>query len=156
MAPAPRFTGLKTFQEYPLEELVERIDWTPFFLTWELRGTYPGILTDPKYGKEATSLLHDAETMLRRIVDRKLLTASAVIGFFPANSVGDDVELYADEVRDRVLKTFHFLRQQNDKSRLRPNLPRGKLLPGRFRRTSRRWSGRLPGRVRSDGGDRRR
>ena len=124
VAPAPRFTGLKTFQEYPLEELVERIDWTPFFLTWELRGTYPGILTDPKYGKEATSLLHDAETMLRRIVDRKLLTASAVIGFFPANSDGDDVELYADEVRDRVLKTFHFLRQQNDKSRLRPNLPR--------------------------------
>ena len=124
VASAPRFTGIRTFKEYPLDDLVERIDWTPFFLTWELRGTYPGILTDPKYGKEATSLLHDAQDMLRRIVDRKLLTASAVIGFYPANSVGDDVEMYADEARDRVLKTFHFLRQQNDKSGLRPNLPR--------------------------------
>ena len=124
VTPAPRLSGLKTFHDYPLEDLVERIDWTPFFLTWELRGTYPAILTDPKYGKEATSLFHDAESMLRRIVDDKLLRASAVIGAFPANSVGDDVELYADEGRDRVLKRFHFLRQQNDKSRLRPNLPR--------------------------------
>jgi 5-methyltetrahydrofolate--homocysteine methyltransferase len=124
VAPAPQFTGLKTFHEYPLEELVERIDWTPFFLTWELRGAYPGILSDAKYGQAATSLLDDAQDMLRRIVDRKLLRASAVIGFYPANSVGDDVELYADEGRDRVLKTFRFLRQQNDKSRLRPNLPR--------------------------------
>jgi 5-methyltetrahydrofolate--homocysteine methyltransferase len=124
VAPAPRFTGIKTFQKYPLDDLVKRIDWTPFFLTWELRGTYPDILTNAKYGKEATSLLDDARAMLRRIVDRKLLTASAVIGLFPANSVGDDVELYADEGRDEVLRKFHFLRQQTDKSNLRPNLPR--------------------------------
>ncbi len=124
VAPAPRFTGLKTFNDYPLDDLVERIDWTPFFLTWELRGTYPAILTDPKYGKEATSLLDDARAMLRRIVDGKLLTANATIGFYPANSVGDDVVLYTDEARGQVLKKFHFLRQQSDKSNLRPGLPR--------------------------------
>ncbi|MCH8311060.1 MAG: methionine synthase, partial [Chloroflexi bacterium] len=122
VAPAPRFTGLRIFDNYPLDDLVERIDWTPFFLTWELRGTYPKILTDPTYGKEASSLFRDAQTMLDRIVEKKLFTAMAIIGFYPANAVGDDVELYRDEDRDSVLSTFHFLRQQHDKSNLRPNL----------------------------------
>lgn len=122
VAPAPRFTGLRIFDNYPLDDLVERIDWTPFFLTWELRGTYPNILTDPTYGKEASSLFRDAQTMLERIVDKKLFTAMAIIGFYPANAVGDDVELYKDDDRDSVLSTFHFLRQQHDKSKLRPNL----------------------------------
>lgn len=127
VAPAPRFPGLKTFNAYPLEDLIERIDWTPFFLTWELRGTYPTILTDPKYGKEATSLLGDAKAMLQRIVDGKLLTANAAIGLYPANSIDDDVVLYTDESRSQVLKIFHFLRQQTDKSNLRPGLPRENL-----------------------------
>jgi 5-methyltetrahydrofolate--homocysteine methyltransferase len=124
VAPAPRFTGVRIFDNYPLDDLVEYIDWTPFFITWELRGTYPNILTDLKYGKEATSLFRDAQTMLNRIVEKKLFTARAIVGFYPANAVGDDVELYTDDDRNSVLSTFHFLRQQNDKSRLRPGLPR--------------------------------
>ncbi|MFP6567863.1 MAG: vitamin B12 dependent-methionine synthase activation domain-containing protein, partial [Dehalococcoidia bacterium] len=124
VAPAPRFTGVRIFDNYPLDDLVERIDWTPFFITWELRGTYPNILTDPKYGTAASNLFRDAQTMLNRIVEKKLFTAKAMLGFYPANAVGDDVELYADDDRTTVLAKFHFLRQQNDKSKLRPNLPR--------------------------------
>ena len=124
VAPAPRFTGVRIFDNYPLDDLVERIDWTPFFITWELRGTYPNILADPKYGTAASNLFRDAQTMLDRIVEKKLFTAKAILGFYPANAVGDDVELYADDDRTTVLAKFHFLRQQNDKSKLRPNLPR--------------------------------
>ncbi|HCH09950.1 MAG TPA: hypothetical protein DEW32_12215, partial [Dehalococcoidia bacterium] len=75
VAPAPRFTGVRIFDNYPLDDLVERIDWTPFFITWELRGTYPNILTDPKYGTAASNLFRDAQTMLDRIVEKKLFTA---------------------------------------------------------------------------------
>ncbi|MDP6453116.1 MAG: methionine synthase [SAR202 cluster bacterium] len=121
-APEPRFTGVRIFDNYPLDDLVDRIDWTPFFLTWELRGAYPKILTDPTYGKEASTLFRDAQTMLERIVEKKLFTARAILGFYPANAVGDDVELYTDDDRDSVLSTFHFLRQQHDKSNLRPNM----------------------------------
>ena len=116
---APSFTGTKVFDDYPLDDLIERIDWSPFFTTWELRGRYPDILNNPTYGKEATSLFNDAKAMLKRMVDEKILTAKAVIGFYPAASVIDDVELYTDASRREKLTTLHFLRQQNDKSRLR-------------------------------------
>ena len=94
-----------------LEELVPFIDWSPFFHTWELRGRYPAILDDPK----AKELFDDAQKLLQRIVAEKLLTARAVYGFFPANSVGDDIQLYTDDTRTKVLTTLHTLRQQMDK-----------------------------------------
>ena len=109
--PRPNFTGPRVLTDFPLAELVPFIDWSPFFHTWELRGRYPAILEDP----QAKSLFDDAQQLLARIVKEKLLTARAVYGFFPANSVGDDIELYADESRREVLTTFHTLRQQMDK-----------------------------------------
>ena len=123
-APAPTFTGARVFQDYPLEDLVDRIDWTPFFLAWELRGAYPAILDSPTYGREARTLLRDARSLLDKIIQKKAFTARAVMGIYPANSVGDDVQLYTDETRERVLATFHFLRQQADKSNQRANLPK--------------------------------
>ncbi|MEN3976271.1 methionine synthase [Emcibacter sp. SYSU 3D8] len=108
----PTFTGLKSFDDYDLAELTQYIDWTPFFRTWELAGNYPRILEDPVVGETATQLFADAQAMLQRIVGERWLTARAVIGFWPANAVGDDVELYADESRDNVVSTVHFLRQQ--------------------------------------------
>lgn len=119
IAPAPSFLGNKVFDDYPLEELVDRIDWSPFFQLWELRGRYPDILNNPMYGKEATSLFNDAKAMLQRIIDEKILTARAVVGFYPAASHGDDLDLYSDEHHQTLTQKFHFLRQQNDKSRLR-------------------------------------
>ncbi len=127
VAEAPSLIGTKAFEDYPLDDLIDRIDWSPFFTTWELRGRYPDILNSPKYGKEARMLFDDAQKMLRRIVEEKILTARAVIGFYPAASVGDDVELYTDDSKNRTLTTFHFLRQQNDKSRLRGEFNRNNL-----------------------------
>jgi 5-methyltetrahydrofolate--homocysteine methyltransferase len=98
-----------------LDEIVAYIDWGPFFSAWELHGRFPDILTDAVVGVEATKLYSEAQAMLQRIVAENRYTAKAVIGFWPANSVGDSVELYADESRSKVLKTFHFLRQQNEK-----------------------------------------
>ncbi len=121
-APAPSFLGVRTFEHYPLAELAERIDWTPFFQTWELAGHYPAILDDPKVGPAARDLYRDARAMLERIVAESLLEARAVVGFFPANAVGDDIELYPDEGRASVLATVHTLRQQAAKSGTRPNL----------------------------------
>lgn len=123
VTPSPSFTGLRVFDEYPLEELVDYISWTPFFGAWELRGAYPAIMNSATYGKEARRLFKDAERQLRSMIDEKTLTARAAVGFFPANSLGDDVEVYADKGRTEVLTTFHFLRQQWDKSRQRANLP---------------------------------
>ena len=119
----PSFTGVKVFEDYPLDELVDYISWTPFFGAWELRGAYPAILDSNAYGEEARRLFDDANRLLRKMIDNRAVIGRAVIGFFPANSVGDDVELYADENRDQALATFHFLRQQWDKSRQRANLP---------------------------------
>lgn len=119
---APKFKGLKTFENYDLSDLVERIDWTPFFRTWELAGNYPTILTDKVVGESATELFHDAEVMLQKIVDEKWLKAKAVIGFWPANSIGDDVELYADEKRAEVIDTVHFVRQQMKKRSGKANM----------------------------------
>jgi 5-methyltetrahydrofolate--homocysteine methyltransferase len=120
--PAPTFTGVRLLDEYPLAELVERIDWTPFFQTWELAGHYPAILEDPVVGHAARNLYDDARRMLDEIVARKLLTARAVLGFFPASQVGDDIELYTGEDRASVLATVHGIRQQMQKQPGRPNL----------------------------------
>ncbi len=121
-APArPSFLGTRSFEDYDLAELVSRIDWTPFFRTWELAGNYPAILEDAKVGEVARNLFADAQAMLQRIVGEKWLTAKAVFGFFPANAVGDDVEIYTDDSRATVLTTVHFLRQQMDKQSGRAN-----------------------------------
>ncbi len=112
----PTFLGLKTFDDYPLGELAQRIDWTPFFRTWELKGVYPAILKNDQYGETARNLFADAQSMLKKIIDEKWLTARAVIGFFPANATGDDVEVYAGDERRNEPTTFHFLRQQINKS----------------------------------------
>ncbi|MXY20412.1 MAG: methionine synthase [Dehalococcoidia bacterium] len=124
VAPAPTFTGTRVFRDYPLDELVDYIDWTPFFLAWELRGAYPAILQHPTYGREARTLFRDARNLLDKIISLKSFRANAVVGLYPANSVGDDVQLYTDETRQRVLTTFHFLRQQSDKSNQRANISR--------------------------------
>jgi 5-methyltetrahydrofolate--homocysteine methyltransferase len=118
--PKPEFTGAKTI-EPDLDELVKFIDWSPFFHTWELRGVYPKILQHEKHGEEARKLFADAQKLLNEIVSKKLIQPKAVYGFFPANRVGDDVELYADESRSKVLTTFHFLRQQIEKGDNTPN-----------------------------------
>ncbi len=121
--PRPTFLGVRTFQRYPLAELVERIDWTPLFTTWELRGAYPAILADPRVGATARDLHADAVALLRRIVDEELLTASAVVGFWPANATpDDDIVLWSDETRTAELDRLHALRQQMAKPDGRPNL----------------------------------
>ncbi|MHB8471338.1 MAG: methionine synthase [Gammaproteobacteria bacterium] len=120
--PIPTFTGIKAFDEYPLAELAEYIDWTPFFKTWELAGSYPKILDDKIVGEHARSLFDDAKAMLAKIIAERWLTARAVIGIFPANQVGDDdIELYTDDTRTTVLTTLHHLRQQTQKPPGRPN-----------------------------------
>ena len=117
----PRFLGAKVIDSLPLDALVPYIDWTPFFQTWELSGKYPAILTDAVVGVEAVKLFEDAKAMLTQIVNEKWLTARAVYGFFPANSIDDDVLLYTDETRTKVLETLHHLRQQNIKAPGRAN-----------------------------------
>jgi len=110
--PKPSFLGTRTFKSYDLASLVPYIDWTPFFQTWELTGRYPAILDDNKVGVEARKLFADARELLDRIVREKWLTANAVVGFWPANSVGDDVALYADETRTSERAKLFTLRQQ--------------------------------------------
>ncbi|MGH8730693.1 MAG: methionine synthase, partial [Burkholderiales bacterium] len=119
--PVPAFTGLKAFRDYPIEEIAKVIDWTPFFQTWELAGRYPKILQDQIVGEAARNLFDDAQRMLALIISEKWLGAAAVIGLFPANRVGDDVEIYADETRASAAATFHFLRQQMVKPLDKPN-----------------------------------
>jgi 5-methyltetrahydrofolate--homocysteine methyltransferase len=117
----PTFLGTKVFADYPLEELVEVIDWTPFFQVWELTGRYPAILNDKVVGETARSLYDDARKMLDRIVKEKWFKASGVIGFWPANAVGDDVVVYNDETRTTPIATYHTLRQQLEKREGRRN-----------------------------------
>ena len=118
----PLFMGVKTFDAYDLSELVGRIDWTPFFRTWELKGNYPSILKDETHGEAARSLFADAEVMLKHIIEENWLIAKAVVGFFPANSIGhDDVELYGDDSRSEAAWKLHFLRQQMLKNSARGN-----------------------------------
>ena len=115
--PAPAKPGLHVFDDYPLAELVDLIDWTPFFQAWELHGRYPAILTDEVVGPQASELFRDAKAMLQRIVEEKWLTARAVFGLWPANSHGDDVVAQVDGCP----VTLHFLRQQADKPPERPD-----------------------------------
>ena len=120
--PKPNLLGVKTFDDYPLEEIRPYIDWTPFFHSWQMKASYPKILDDPEKGEEARRLFEDAQGLLDRIVAEKWLRARAVIGLFPANALpNDDVEVYADESRRDVLTTLRFLRQQKAKSPGRPN-----------------------------------
>ncbi|MBM3790889.1 MAG: methionine synthase, partial [Acidobacteria bacterium] len=111
----PAFTGLRTFQSYPIEEIAQFIDWTPFFHVWELRGRYPQILEDPRTAARAQKLLADARALLDQIVRGKLLTARGTYGFYPANSVGEDIEIYSDPSRSNVIAVVHTLRQQTEK-----------------------------------------
>jgi len=125
VAPAPKFTGTKVLEDFPLEELVPYIDWTPFFHTWELRGSYPRIFEDKNVGDEAKKLFDDAQALLKRIVDEKLLKAKAVFGFWPAQAIGDDIQLAVPSsqlTKTAELKngnsesvTIHTLRQQAEK-----------------------------------------
>jgi 5-methyltetrahydrofolate--homocysteine methyltransferase len=120
--PRPSFTGIRVSSPAPLDEIVPFIDWTPFFHVWELRGVYPRIFEQPEVGARARELFDDAGRLLDRIVDEKLLGARAVMGFFPAASVGDDIEVYADESRTAVRAIFHTLRQQIEKPDGEPDL----------------------------------
>ena len=120
--PKPSFLGTKVLTDIPLDTLIPYIDWTPFFQTWELKGRYPEILTDKKYGEAATNLFEDATAMLRQLADEKWLEARAVIGFWPAAGRGDDVVLFKDETRAEQFATFHTLRQQMSRGKDRPNL----------------------------------
>ncbi|MCK5012643.1 MAG: methionine synthase [Candidatus Omnitrophica bacterium] len=116
----PSFSGVKIFEDFDLENIRQRIDWSPFFLTWELKGKYPNIFNDAKIGEEAKKLFDDAQTMLQEIIDQKLLTAKAALGFFPVNSVGDDIEVYTDDGRKEIRIVFHTLRQQVAKADNKP------------------------------------
>jgi 5-methyltetrahydrofolate--homocysteine methyltransferase len=118
----PEFTGRRVLTDFPLTELVAFIDWSPFFHTWEMRGRYPDLLNDPARGPAARELFDNAQELLREIVDKKLLTAHAVYGFFPANSDGDDIVVYSDASRARELARFHTLRQQKESQRGKPQL----------------------------------
>src|SRR4051812_13938599 len=111
----PAFLGIRSFDEYDLAELAKYIDWTQFFQTWELTGRYPAILDDPKIGEVARSLYDDARAMLELIVRENWFKAQATIGFWPANAVGDDIVVYADDNRGERIATFHTLRQQLEK-----------------------------------------
>ena len=117
----PSFIGIRAVRDLPLSELVPFIDWSPFFRAWELHGRYPDIFDDPIVGESACKLYEEAQALLSRIISDKSLSASGVYGFFPANSSGDDIELYTDETREHVLTRFHALRQQGEKTGEHPN-----------------------------------
>ncbi|NDB74506.1 MAG: methionine synthase, partial [Verrucomicrobia bacterium] len=119
--PKPEFTGVRVVERPSLEAIAPFIDWTPFFHTWELRGVYPAIFQHEKHGEEARKLFADAQAMLAKLIREKLLTPRCVYGLFPANRVGDDVEVYTDESRQTVRTKFHFLRQQSEKTDDTPN-----------------------------------
>ena len=118
--PKPEFTGVRVLNDFPLATLREFIDWTPFFHTWELKGVYPRILDDEKQGEQARQLFQEANGLLDRIIAEKLLTARAVYGLFPAQAIGDDVELFVDGTRSQTLETLHFLRQQANREGTEP------------------------------------
>ena len=120
--PCPTFIGTRVYDNFPLEQLLDTIDWTPFFITWELAGKFPKILDDKIVGEQARELYQDAQVMLTRIVDENLLTAKAVVGFWPCARTGpDELSVYADESRSDVIATLHHLRQQTEKQGGKPN-----------------------------------
>jgi 5-methyltetrahydrofolate--homocysteine methyltransferase len=118
--PVPAFTGARVLDNFPLATLREFIDWTPFFHTWELKGVYPRILDDERQGEQARQLFAEANALLDLIIEKNLITARGVYGFFPANAVGDDIELYTGGEREKVLEQFHFLRQQANREGSEP------------------------------------
>ena len=118
----PSFLGTRVWQDWDLADLARYIDWTPFFQTWELKGVYPKILDDEKQGAAARQLFADAQAMLEKIISEKWFTPKAVVGFWPAGTVGDDIRLFTDEARDTELATFFTLRQQLSKRDGRPNV----------------------------------
>ena len=120
--PKPSFLGTRVFESYDLNELHRYIDWTPFFQAWEIRGRYPAVLDDPERGPAARQLWEDAQAMLREVLQKNWFRPKAVIGFWPANSVGDDIRLYTDDSRSEELATFYTLRQQLGKLKDKPNL----------------------------------
>ncbi len=120
--PKPSFLGTKVFESYDLNELARYIDWTPFFQAWEMKGRYPGLLDDPNQGPAARQLWDDAQNLLREVLQKNWFRPKAVIGFWPANSVGDDIRLFTDESRNEELATLYTLRQQLSKQKDRPNL----------------------------------
>jgi len=120
--PKPTFLCTRAFKAYDLAELARYIDWTPFFHAWELKGTFPRILDDDKYGEAARNLYDDARAMLKQLIDEKWLTANGAVGFWPANSLGDDIELYADDRRTKRIAVLHTLRQQMARDGSRANL----------------------------------
>ena len=113
--PAPKFIGRRVFKNFDLSELVKYIDWGPFFQTWDLAGPFPQILKDEVVGTEAVRVYADGKRMLQRLIEGRWLTASGVVGLYPANAVGDDIEIYADEARGEPIMTWHGLRQQTEK-----------------------------------------
>jgi len=119
--PKPSFLGEKVFEDYPISELRNYIDWSPFFRTWMLTGKHPDILDDDEVGEQAQSLFDDAQELLDRIVEEDLLKAKAVIGFYPANAYGNDIKLFEDENQSNEKAEFHFLRQQTKKRSGQPN-----------------------------------
>lgn len=118
----PKKLGITVLENFPLEEVSKYIDWTPFFITWELKGKFPKIFENAKYGKEAKKLYDDANKLLDKIIAENLLQANGIFGLFPANSVDDEIEVYTDESRKGILETFHSLRQQSKKAETVPNL----------------------------------
>jgi 5-methyltetrahydrofolate--homocysteine methyltransferase len=118
--PSPSFTGVRVLNNFSLGTLREFIDWSPFFHTWGLKGVYPRIFEHEEQGAQAHQLFKEGNALLDVIVEKKLITARGVYGLFPANAVGDDIELYADEKRDQVIEHFHFLRQQAHKEGSEP------------------------------------
>ncbi|HEY6184517.1 MAG TPA: methionine synthase, partial [Terriglobales bacterium] len=118
--PSPTFTGVRVLDNFPLDTLREFIDWSPFFHTWGLKGVYPRILEHEEQGEQARQIFKEGNALLDCIIQKKLITARGVYGLFPANAVGDDVELYADEKRQKVIERFHFLRQQSNKEGSEP------------------------------------
>jgi len=120
--PVPRMAGVRRFEDVPLEDLVRYIDWMPFFNAWEFAGKFPDVLTDPVVGEAASNLYADARRMLKQMIAGRWTRASAVIGLFPANSVDDDIEVYADESRAQVIHRLHHLRQQKPKPAGQPHL----------------------------------
>jgi 5-methyltetrahydrofolate--homocysteine methyltransferase len=118
--PAPAFTGVRVLNDFPLATLREFIDWSPFFHTWGLKGIYPRILEHPEHGAQARQVFTEGNALLDAIIEKKLIAARGVYGLFPAGAVGDDVELYADDKREKVLERFHFLRQQSNREGSEP------------------------------------
>ena len=118
--PTPSFTGVRALDNFPLATLRDFIDWSPFFHTWGLKGIYPRIFEHPEYGAQAKQIYTEANALLDKIIAEKLITARGVYGFFPANAVGDDVELYTDNTRTKVQQRFHFLRQQANREGSEP------------------------------------